>query len=318
MDHIGIDATHSVDEGIWLMSSDIVLSPQVWNWYVEFFISMGMVIAAAISFAFGILLVDWLYLIAKSIESKPTPSSLFKAYFNLSRFGSVVIGVFLAPIGSVSLYYLLFPLIWKLAPNTINAPPLEFGADSFMENLSSMASLVLWVCVSAFSITMIAFIALCAYAKGIDPERTPYGWLKRFTRRYFKENLVIGFILMLIAFPVLAYLLYNITLLAMVISPSARHELTRFAFPNAENIYIKFLQAVGSWLIIIVFIPAAWFLFRGGLLRWRYIKENTAMNVIFKRSVKYSILGLLGSAGCMIMHYWAESLFKFIITTGFK
>lgn len=300
------------------MSAGVVLSPQVWNWYVGFFISMGMVIAAAISFAFGILLIDWLYLIAKSIESRPTPSSLLKAYFNLSRFQSIVIGVLLAPIGSVSLYYLLFHLIWKLAPSTISAPPLEFGADSFMENPSSMASMILWICALTFGVTTITFISLYSYAKRLDPERASYGWIKRFTRRYFKENLVIGFILTLIAFPVLMYFFYNITLLALVISPSARHELTRFVFPNAENIYIHSLQAIGSWLIIIVFIPAVWFLFRGGLLRWRYIKENKAMNVLFWRSVKYSILGFSGGVGCMIMNYWAEFLFKFIITTGFK
>jgi hypothetical protein len=155
-------------------------------------------------------------------------------------------------------------------------------------------------------------------AKKVDIERGPRGWAKKFLRRYFKENLFLGLILTLIAFPVLAYFFYNIALLVVVISPSARGGLTRIVFPNAESLYIHSLQALGSWLIVVVFIPAIWLLFRGELLRWRYVIENAAMNLVFRRSVKYSILGLLGYVGCAVMHYWAASLFKFIISTGFR
>lgn len=123
---------------------------------------------------------------------------------------------------------------------------------------------------------------------------------------------------MLIAFPVLAYFFYNIALLVLVISPSARHDLTRIVFPNAESLYLHSLGIIGSWIIVVIFIPAIWLLFRGKLLRWRYIIENPAMNLIFRRTVKYSILGLLGSVGCTTMHYWADSLFKFIILMGFR
>jgi hypothetical protein len=50
------------------------------------------------------------------------------------------------------------------------------------------------------------------------------------------------------------------------------------AVPNAENIYMRSLQVVGSWLIVILFLPAFGLLLRGLCLRWRYTMENPVMN----------------------------------------
>jgi len=286
------------------MSSGIELSSQVWNWYVGFFMSMGMVLAAAISFTLGLLLIDWLYLTAKKVESKTTPPSLLWAYFNLTHFQAIVIGVLLAPIVAISSYSFLFFLVWKLTPKMITAPYLESGATSFLENTSNKASLLLLVGALSLSIMTMVFFFLRSYAKRLDTERASLGLIKKILRRYFNENLLIGFLLMLIAFPVLAYFIYNIALLIVVISPSARHEMTKIVFPGAESLYLQSLGIVGSWLIVVIFIPAIWLFFRGELLRWRYIKENPTMNLIFRRAVNYHLFGLLGYLGVMIMRYW--------------
>jgi hypothetical protein len=216
------------------MSSEIVLSPQVWNWYVGFFMSMGMVLAVAISFAFGLLIIDWLYRIAKKIESQPTPPSFRRAYFNLSRFQALVIGALIAPIGAIFSYYFISFLVWKLTPNMISSPPLEPEVASFLEDSSNIASLVFFVGALSFSIIAIIFFLLHSHAKRMDVEKAQPGFIKRLVRRYFQENLFVGFLFMLIAFPVLAYFLYNMALLVIVISPSARYELTGVVFPNAE------------------------------------------------------------------------------------
>lgn len=300
------------------MSSQIVLSPQVWNWYVSFFMSMGMVSAAAMSFALGLLLIDWLYQIAQKIESQPTPQSFRRAYFNFSRFQAIAFGVLLAPIVAISSYYFLFYLVWTLTPNMIDAPPLDSGAISFLEGSSSMAPLVLIVGVISFIIIGVIFFLLFCHAKRMTAENARTGFIKRFVRRYFQENLFVGFLLMLIAIPVLTYFLYNMALLVVYSSPSARHELTRIVFPNAESLYMHSVGILGSWLIVIIFIPFIWILIRGGLLRWRYIIENPALNLVFKRSVKYCILSLLGFVGCATMYYWAWFSLKFIIETGFR
>jgi hypothetical protein len=300
------------------MSSVIVLSPQVWNWYVGFFVSMGLVLAAAISFASGLFVIDWLYRIAKKIESQPTPQSFRGAYFSLSRFQAIVIGVFLAPITAIVSYYCLFLLVWRLAPNMVDASPPEPGALSFLEDSSGMASLVLFVGAVSFSVIAVIFFLLYFYAKRPGFERTPAGIIKRFVRRYFQENLLVGFLLMLIAFPVLTYFLYNMFLLVVYVSPSARHELTQIVFPNAENLYMHSVEILGSWLIVIIFIPFIWLFVQGVLLIWRYIKENPGMNLIFMRSVKFSIFSFLSLAGSVAMYYWAWFSLKFIVETGFR
>lgn len=295
------------------MSSGIELSPQLWNWYVGFFISMGMVLSVAISFSFALLFIDLFYLFAKNIDTKPTPPSLWGAYFNLSRFQAIVIGVLLAPIGAISLYYLLSSLVWKLAPQGIEAPPLDFGSDSPDIFLERTASLIVYLFVLTLIIAAVIFILLYYSARKIDSERSSVGIIKKFMKRYYYENLFVGLLFMLIACPVIGYFLYNVAFLVMVIVPSTRHGVSKIAFPSAEGLYMHSLQIIGSCLIVIVFIPAAWLLLRGMLLRWCYIKGNQAMNIIFMRSLKFSSLGLFGGIGCTIMHFLAHSSFKFII-----
>ena len=292
------------------MMSGIVVSPQIWNWYVGFFMSMGMVLSAALSCAVGLLVIDWIYSLAKKIESEPTPPSLWRSYLNLSRFQAIVIGLMLAPLGAISAYYFLFILVWTLTPNMISAPPPDSGAVPFLEDTSGMISLILAIGIVTFGIIAMIYFFLYAYAKRMSSEKATVGLVKGLLRRYFYDHLLVGSLLMLTAFPVMADFFYNIALLLVVISPSARHDLTRIKLPNAESLYIHSLEIIGSWLIVIIFIPALWLLFRGELLRWRYIIENPALNLIFRRSVKYSLFGLLGYVGCTTMHYWARSLFR--------
>ena len=318
VDTIGNGIPRCNSENVWPMNSQIVLSPKVWNWYVGFFMSMGMVTAAALSFAFGLLLIDWLYQRAKKIESQPTPESFRGAYFNISRFQAIALGVLLAPIGIVSSYYFLFLLVWKLTPNMIDAPPLEPEALLFFEDVSNMASLVIFAGALSFGVLAIVFFLLYSYAGRMSTEEAPAGFIKRFVRRYFQENVFIGFLLMLITFPVLTYFLYNIAILAVAVSPSARHGLTQIAFPNAESLYMPSLSILGAWLSVIIFIPFILLLIRSLLLRWRYIIENPAMNLIFRRSVKYSALSLFGFVGCAAMYYWAWQSLKYVVETGFR
>jgi len=318
LDCIGYNIPCPDDESVWSMSSEIVLSPQVWNWYVGFFMSMGLVSAAAISFASALLLIDWLYRIAKKIESQPTPQSFRGAYFNLSRFQAIVIGVFLAPIVAIVSYYCLFFLVWKLTPNMISAPPPDPGALSYLEDTSSMASLVLFAGAISFGIIAIIFFLLYSYAKRMCAERAPIGFIKRFVRRYFRENLFVGVLLTLIAFPVLTYFLYNMALLVVYFSPAGRHEMARIVFPNAESLYMHSAEIIGSWLKVIIFIPFMWLFVQGVLLLWRYIRENPGMHLIFMRSVKFYIFSFLGFAGCAAMYYWAWFSLKFIVETGFR
>ena len=318
LDCIGNYISFRDDESVWPMSSEIVLSPYVWNWYVGFFTSMGMVLAVAISFASGLLLIDWLYRIAKKIESQPTPQSFRGAHFNLSRFQAIVIGVLLAPIVAIISYYCLFLLVWNLRPNEISAPPPEPGALSFLEDISGMASLVLFVGAISFGIIAFLFFLLYSYAKRTSAEKAPAGFIKRFVIRYFQENLLVGFLLILIAFPVLTYFLYNMTLLVVYLSPAARHEMTRIIFPNAEILYTHSVEMLGSWLKVIIFIPFIWLFAQGVLLLLRYIKENPGMHLIFIRSIKFYMISFLGFAGFAAMYYWAWFSIKFIIEMGFR
>ena len=155
-------------------------------------------------------------------------------------------------------------------------------------------------------------------AKRIDLEKIPIGFIKKVVRRYFHESILVGFLLILIACPAILFFLYNIAWLVMFIFPSTAQDLSKIAFANAENLYFRSLTVIGSWLIVVLFLPAFWLLVKGLRLRLRYTIENPTMNIIFKRSVKFSSLGLLGYIGCTIMHYLADSFFKIIIQGGFR
>ena len=305
------------------MSSDISLLPLIWVWYFQFFISMGGVLSAAVPLTIGVLLTHWLYRCARNIESKPTPPSFPKAILRLSGFQALVAGVVLVPFTTIGLSYLLMDLVWKFAPTMPSTPPIDaplpnFDSAAWDEWFSGMASLIIYLAALTAIIGGTIFLVLRHYAKRIDREKVPIGFIKKVVRRYFHESIWVGFLLILIACPVILFFFYNIAWLVMFIVPSTAQGLSKIAFTNAEHLYFRSLAVIGSWLIVILFLPAWWLLARGLRLRLRYTIENPTMNVIFKRSVKFFSLGLFGYVGCTIMHYLADSFSKIIIQAGFR
>ena len=305
------------------MNSGLTLLPQVWSWYVGFFVSMGSVIAVAMAFIFAVITTHWLYLCAHRIESKPTSPSFSRTMVRLSAFQALVIGVILVPFCTVALYYLLFTLVWKLAPAMpsilpTDAPLPEFGSESGDQWFSSMTSLLIYLGSLTVLIAGGTFFLLRNYARKIDEGIGSMGIIKRVLRRYFYDSIFIGCLLTLIACPVLLYFLYNMALLVMLIVPSTADQLPRIAFRGAENMYIRSLEVMSSWLIVILFIPAFWLFLRGIRLGWRYTIENPTMKAIFVRSIKFSCLGLFGFIGCAIMHFLAHSLFKLFVQAAFR
>lgn len=295
----------------------MTLLPQIWSWYAGFFVSMGMVLALATALTLGILLTHWLYLCASTIESKPTPLSYPRALVRLSGFQALVIGVMLVPFVTITVYYVLFFLVFNLAPAvppSTDMPSLDFGST---DEIAAMASLVMFLGVLAILIAGTVFYLLHSYAKTIDLE-TSVGFIKRIVQRYFQKSVAIGFLLTLIACPVLFYFLYNVALLVMYLVPSTADQLYHIAFSGAENIYMRSLQIIGSWFIVVLFMPALWLFLRGIRLRWRYTMENPIMKVVFLRTVKFFFLGLFAYAGSMVMYFLSHSLFKCFVGTAFR
>ena len=310
------------------MSSQISLQPLIWAWYVGFYLSMGMVLAVWVAFAFAILLIHWLYLCARRVESEPTPSSFPTAMLRLTGFQALVAGAVLVPIGTIALFYLLSDLVWKLAPNMVNAPPVpsatvstptpDSGSVPVDDWFSGMASLVIYLGAFAALVAGTIFLFLRSYARKIDQETGPIGLIKRIVRRYFHESILVGFLLVLITWPVILYFFYNLAWLVMYMVPSTAQELPRIAFPGAERFYTRSVEVIGSWLIVVLFVPAAWLLLRALRLKWRYTIENPTMNLIFQRSIKWSLLVFLGGVGGTVMGYLAHSTFRFIVQAVFR
>ena len=309
------------------MSSDIKALLQIWS--LQFFLSMGAVVSLAIALTVGVLLTHWLYLCTRTIESEPTPASFPKAILRLSRFQALVAGVALVPFITINLFYLSSSLIWKLLPAMfpapqLSAPPIIEAAPSISDSasidqwFSSMASLIIYLVALTGIIGGAIFFLLRRYAKSIESETAPLGFIKKVVRRYFHQSILVGFLVILIACPVILFFLYNMAWLVMFIFPSAEQNLSRIAFANAEHIYFRSLEIIGSWLIVILFLPAWWLLARGLRLRLRYTLENPTMNLLFRRSVKLFTVGLFGYIGCTVMHLMAASLFKFTTLTAFR
>ena len=294
-------------------SLGIELSPQIWNWYVGFFVSMGAVLSVAIAFTFAVLLIHWLYFCAWNIESEPTPLSLYRALFRLSAFQAVVLGTVLVPIGVVAIYYLFFLLFWQLAPSMIDAPPLDFGSIPEDEQLVNNASLLIYLVALTILIGTTIFLVLHRRANRMNQENSSIGFFKKILRRYFRKSIFVGFLLILIACPVLFYFLYNLALLILIIVPATRHGLPGIAFQNADHVYISGLEFIASWLIVLLFLPAIGLLFRVLLLRWRYTIENPFLHRIFIRHLKFSMIGLLSLLGCAAMYYLADSFIRIIL-----
>lgn len=316
----------NTNQVIYIMSSDIKPLLQIWSF--QFFLSMGAVLSVGIALTIGVLLTHWIYLCARNIESKPTSLSFPKTILRLSGFQALVVGVVLVPFCTIGLFYILIDLVWKLLPTMepstppISAPPivpsLNFDSASADEWFSSMASLIIYLAGLTTIIVGTVFFFLHRYAKRIDSEKTPIGFIKRVVKTYFHKSILVGVLLILIAWPVILFFLYNIAWLVMYAVPSATQDLSEIAFSNAEHLYFRSLEVTGSWLIVIMFLPAFWLLFRGLRLRWRYTIENPTLNVIFRRSVRFFCLGFFGYAGCAIMHLLADSLFKVIAQTTFR
>ncbi len=308
------------------MSSDIKALLHLWS--LQFSLSMGSVLSVAIPLTVGLLITHWLYLCARGIESEPTPASFPKAILKLSGFQALVAGVVLVPLIIMGLFYFLMGLVWKLLPATppgppvttppIDAPPCISDSASVEQWFSSQASLIIYLAALTVIIGATIFFLLHRYAKRMKPETEPLGFIKRVVRRYFHQSILVGFLLILIACPVILFFFYNMAWLVMFIVPSAEQGLSKIAFGSAEHLYFRSVEVIGSWLIVILFLPAWWLLARGLRLRLRYTIENPTMNVIFRRSVKFFSLGLFGYIGCAVMHLMAASLFKFIAQTTFR
>ncbi len=303
------------------MSSDMKVLLQIWS--LQFSLSMGAVLSVAVVLTVDLLLTHWLYLCARTIESKSTPASFPKAILRLSGFQALVAGAVLVPFVTIGLSYLLSRLVWKLLPATppaSPAPTLPAISDSASVDqwFSNMASLIIYLAALTAFIGGTIFFLLRRYAKRMEAETVPLGFIKRVVRRYFHQSILVGFLLILIACPVILFFLYNAVWLVLFIVPSLEQDLSKIAFANAENIYFHSLEVMGSWLIVILFLPAFWLLVKGLRLRLRYTIENPIMNVIFRRSVRLFGLGLFGYIGCTLMYVIAGSLFKFMTQTPFR
>ncbi len=294
-------------------SSSLELSPQIWNWYVGFFETMGAVFSLAMALASAVLIIHWLYICAQNLESEPTPTAFIPAVLRLSAFQALILGAFLVPVGVSLAYYLLASVVWKLTPAQVEAPPLDFGAMSVDDQISSMASLSINLLALAGIIVLTVFLLLRYGAQRLNRGDVSLGFIKRFLRTYFYESPCVGFSLMLIACPVLWYFLYNTALLIMVVVPAVRHELPRIGFSGAENLYIKGLTRVGSLLIVVLFVPAAVLMLRGLLLRWRYTLENPFLRRIFIRSLKFALIGFFCWLGGFAMYFLADASFMSIL-----
>ena len=326
MDGAGGCSSGNTGQGIRTMSSDIAPLLQIWS--LQFFLSLGSVISLAIVLTIDVLLTHWLYLCTRNIESKPTSSSFPKTLLRLSGFQALVAGVVLVPFITIFLFYQLGDLVWQFMPSAppppranipqIAAPPLNFDSALADEWFSGMASLIIYLAALTVIIGGTIFYLLYRYAKRIEPERGQIGFIKKFVKRYFHESIFVGFLLILISCPVILFFFYNIAWLLMYVVPATEQYLYKIAFTNAEHLYFRSLEIIGYWFIVILFLPAWWLLARGLRLRIRYTIENPGMNVIFKRSVKFFILGLFGYLGCAIMQLLADSSFKYIAQITFR
>lgn len=297
------------------MTGVLPISALAWNWWAEFFLSMGLVTVVAVSFAMGLLFVDWLYLLAKRIESLPVPrNSYWLARWNLSRFLAITVGVLLAPFVSIAGYYLLAPLVWKLAPGMVESPEPDPDAVSMFENGAAMTTAVMISFAVAASVVLNLFFLLRRFGARANIHNTHTALFHRFARRYFQDNLLVGVLLMVLALPVAGYFFYNVALLLLVVSPTARHRLDQVILPNVDSLYLHSLVPLGAALPVVLLIPFLWlFIMRGGLLLSRYLKENIPMNLLFLRTIKLYALAFLGFTGYMTMGYWAQTCLKFIV-----
>ena len=212
-----------------------------------------------------------------------------------------------------TIYYSLSSLLWSLAPAPVDAPAQDFGSMSFDELISSMTSLLIILFALAVAIAGTVFIALRRVADKINPLEEQ-GLIRRFIRIYFDEYVLVGFLLCLIAFPVILYLLFNSALLVLAVIPAARHGLPKVAFPQAERIYFKGLTLAGSWLLLILLFPAAGLAVRALALRWRYTLENPFLRQMFIRSLKFSLICLLGWMGSISMLFLVDKILKLIFS----
>lgn len=298
-------------------SFSIELSPQLWNWYVGFFISMGAVFSLACALVFAVITCQWLYLCARNIESQPIPKALLPAVLKLTAFQALVLGAFLIPLGVIVIYYLFSALLWALAPAPVEAPALDFGALSADEQIYTMISLSLNLLAWAALIAGAIFLLLRYRARRIEENEGSPGFVQRFVWTYFYESTWAGISLALIAWLMLWYFLYNAELLLLVVFPAVRQELPRIALPNAERLYIRGLTLLGSWLLFILFLPAAGLILRSLRLRWRYTLGNPFLKAIFIRSLKFSLLGFCLWLGCFAMYLLADSFFRRVLAVPF-
>jgi hypothetical protein len=295
-------------------SPSIELSPQLWNWWVGFYLTMGAMLSLAVALVVAVLIGHLLYRLARKIEMEPVPQSPGWASLKLSAFGALALGAVLIPVMISLIYSVLSNLLWSMAPAAVNAPPLDLGFASDDAQISGMSSLVLELLILAVLISGAIFLFFRKAARKINPHEGPPGLVMGLIRTYFHDSVLVGFLLCVIACPVILYFLYNAALLVLVVLPAARHALPKIAFPDAERIYLKGLTWLGSWLLLILLIPAAGLAGRAALLRLRYTIENPYLRQIFIRGLKFSLIGLLGWMGSTAMYFMADWIFKLILS----
>ena len=302
------------------MTAPFPIAPLAWNWWVEFFISMGLTTAVALSFALGLLCIDWLYLMAKRIESGPVPQhSYWRARWNLSRFTAIALGVLAAPVVAIGGYSVLSSLVWKLAPAMVDSGEPDSGALSILETPQAMATALMLSFATAQTIVLGLFFVLRHFGILADTRKPRIGLFLRFAKRYFHDTSLVGILLMVIAMPVATIFFYNLAIFLLVVSPSSRHRLDQVILPNADTLYMHGLIPLSSALPVVLLIPFLWLFFvRGGILLGRYLKENIPMNLLFRRTIKLYAVSFFGFSGYMVMGYWAQTFLKFIVSTLVK
>lgn len=297
------------------MRHELVLSPLLWQWLVVFAFSMGMAVSLAISLATGLLIADWLFEATGKLRSRPTPQSFGAAVANLLLMGVAVAAAAAAVIASILVFYglssLLWPLVTAFSPDTSMELPFEWTD----ETTGSIITFVLLIAAVCFLIIGLVFLMLRSQARYLEAENLAEGIVARLFVRYFYNRAPTGFLLLLTAWPVLVYCAYDLFLFSMI-SPDIRAAVGRVRLPGAEDTYARLLSVLGGWMLYVLLLPAGVLWLGAVAMRARYTIENPVLNLMFRRSLKLSALGLLLVTGMSLLGWWADFVSRFLEASG--
>ncbi len=241
-----------------------------------------------------------------------TPQAFLPAQLNLSYLVLIAFAALLAVAVAVGMFYCLFGVVLMLAPSSVEGAESALEIEWSEQYLRSMISVVLAIAAVSLLAVISAIVFLYGRARAMDRSGTEPGMWRRLFIRYFYRRPLTGLLLALISWPVLVYFLFDVSLL-LSISPAARRALTRFEVPGAEGIYFWLMTLLSSWLLFVLLAPAAWLALRLHLLRWRYTVENPGMALLFSRTLKQGICGLLAIVGGGVMAWWADLILRFVV-----